>query len=291
MYYLNSYLESITTLVLLIKSKLPNIIIKDINDLKLGYLSLLKIIQPKVWHPSEGDDVYLYDTKLIKLLSDHHNEDPCPLTDKGAIIEIADHHAMETALSEIEKGFKLIHQGDEKFYSLAKTVTNTIYYARTKGKEGGGSVSSAIGTLWCANRKNWEINDLAEFIVHETTHTLVFLDELRFSHYVSLSELSNKDNYALSSVLKIKRPLDKVFHSLIVAFEILSLREDWLGHPESPKIHPPSSEIYRNCINTIISLRDVCKDKNLVTKRVVDLVDKVQQHLETKFSHFAKKIA
>jgi hypothetical protein len=59
MYYLNSYLESITTLVLLIKSKLPNIIIKDINDLKLGYLSLLKIIQPKVWHPSEGDDVYL----------------------------------------------------------------------------------------------------------------------------------------------------------------------------------------------------------------------------------------
>jgi hypothetical protein len=290
MYYLTGYSEVIKTLLVLIKSKIKDFHIKDEKDLKNGYISFLNAIQPEVWHPSIADECYLFDNAIISELVAHYVDDPSPLTDKAANIEVTHHRNVELALAEIEKGFVFLKQCDPLSYKTIKIFMNTIFYARSR-VEGGGSVSSAIGVLWCANRKNWCIKDIVEFLLHEATHTFVFLDELRFGHYISLDELAKEENYALSAVLKIKRPIDKVFHSLIVAFEILSLREHWLGHPSLSKVHPSSSSIYENCFNTIQSVKAVIARKELFTDRAVDLLARVEHNLLEKFSDLKRLCA
>jgi hypothetical protein len=53
---------------------------------------------------------------------------------------------------------------------------------------------------------------------------LLLIDERVHGHYVSYAKLADKRNYAHSAILKCNRPLDKVFHSLVVATELLASR-------------------------------------------------------------------
>src|SRR5262249_55492024 len=46
--------------------------------------------------------------------------------------------------------------------------------------------------------------------------------------------------WARSAILNVARPLDKVLHSVVVATEILLLRDQCLGHPIRPAVHPPT---------------------------------------------------
>jgi hypothetical protein len=127
-------------------------------------------------------------------------------------------------------------------------------------------------------KRNWTEMDIAEFLVHELTHNLLFLDELCYDHYIDIPSITQKENYAKSSILGINRPLDKAFHSLLVTHELLSYRQE-AGEPEHLHAHPSSAKIFPACRETISSIKYVTSRKNLVTPRFFYILDKIEKSL------------
>jgi len=276
MLYLLGLEENLKTIYILSKPYADG----DINSeeqLKESYLSFLSKIQPNTWHPKKEDGLFVFDKTIIETLIKNHESDDF-LTDFETNISLASDSSVKTALSKVDEAKNYIKSKHEDLFTLFILAINSIFYARSS-EQGGGSVSSAIGAIWCCNRKSWGMNDTVEFIIHELTHNLIFLDELRYKHYLSLSSLAGQENFVTSAILKIPRPLDKVFHSLLVATEILAHRHYWLGEPINPIVHPESAQIHSNCVLTLSEINSLISKKELVTNRFKELLTRTEEML------------
>jgi hypothetical protein len=269
MLYLLGLEENLKTIYMLSKPYADGNINSE-EQLKKSYLSFLSKIQPNTWHPQKEDGLFVFDKKIIETLIKNHEADDF-LTDFETNISLASDASVRTALSKVDEATNHIKSKHEDLFSLFTLAINSIFYARSS-EQGGGSVSSAIGAIWCCNRKSWGLKDTVEFIIHELTHNLIFLDELRYKHYISLPSLAGQENFVTSAILKIPRPLDKVFHSLLVATEILAHRHYWLGEPINPIVHPSSKQIHSNCVLTLSEIKNLISKKELVTDRFKKLL-------------------
>lgn len=128
-------------------------------------------------------------------------------------------------------------------------------------------------------RHHWNQQDYIEFMIHEMTHTLLFLDERRYQHYRDYRLLSQKENFAVSAVLRKPRPLDKTIHSLMVAVEVLLYRHRIGSHVDAPGLHPNSNLMLESCKETIRSLERTPQLSLLVTDRVIELIQSSKEHL------------
>jgi hypothetical protein len=84
---------------------------------------------------------------------------------------------------------------------------------------------------------SWNVFDGVEGLLHELTHTLLMLDELRFSHYPDYQILKKPENLAKSAIRVEPRPLHSVVHSYVVAVEVLALRQRHAPADFSPHLH------------------------------------------------------
>ncbi len=75
-----------------------------------------------------------------------------------------------------------------------------------------------------------------------------------------------------------KRP--KVLHSLVVATEILLLRDRFLGHPQNPKLHPPSESVIEKTRNSVNSICDMSRFEKLLTPRALMLIESCSEKIE-----------
>lgn len=91
-------------------------------------------------------------------------------------------------------------------------------------------------------------------------------------HYKSYHEIIKKENFPWSAILNKPRPLDKVFHSIIVSLEVLLFREHYLGHPEKPFLHPPSNILLSQTKNSIRTIIENPRIENLLTERSRNLL-------------------
>lgn len=136
----------------------------------------------------------------------------------------------------------------------------------------GGSDSAAIGALFISRPESYSDRDLYEILVHEFSHTVMFLDELVEPHYADEQRMVHPDAYARAGISETLRPMDKVLHSLVVATEVLLHRERAIGHVDSTTIHPPTRRLLRNLGATIESIRAVDAREGLLAARGRDLV-------------------
>lgn len=169
---------------------------------------------------------------------------------------------------------------EPEFAELLSFVTKLVFSAKST-VAGGGSTSSAVGVMWADIRKTWSFQDITEFFVHELGHSLMFLDELRYRHYVSLRDAVDPRSFAMSAILETQRPLDKVLHSLVVATDVLLARERWLGHPANPKLHPPSPVMRAACLKTVDSILLNEASIGQLSARGVELVNLCRTKLDT----------
>lgn len=139
----------------------------------------------------------------------------------------------------------------------------------------GGTTSDAVGVIWANPRPEFAASDLAEFLVHELTHNFMFLDEWLYPHY-KYEIMHEERTWALSAILDRKRPIDKVLHSLIVAAEVVLLREQKFGEPSDPKAHPPSHQIRASIETTIEDLMRVQESTGVLADRALELIDTVR---------------
>jgi hypothetical protein len=164
------------------------------------------------------------------------------------------------------------------FAGLLELVVYTIFTAPSS-LAGGGSTSALIGCIWADLRAHWEDQDIQEFLIHETTHNLVFLDELCYGHYSDYAALSDVKNFAQSAILARPRPLDKVLHSILVSVEILVFREHLLGHPIRPFLHPPSEILLAQTAESVNSVLNNPGSRGLLTSRGHHLLEESQKVL------------
>ncbi len=261
----------------------------SLTDLKKALSLFLQKVQPDIpgWIPDPSDEkwgpAWIKDENVRGDLI-RHFQNKSTLNDRrqsevfmGAVANMPD---AEEVYSSLKVALESVERLDSGVATLIRLCVNSIFHSPSH-LAGGGSTSAAIGVIWANPRSHWTLGDRIEFLVHETTHQLMFLDELRYRHYASYSELSKEENYALSAILKKPRPLDKVIHSLVVATEVLLLRERLLGHPKTPRLHPTSPMIEEQCRKTIDSLLELFSSRpDLVTARARSLLELCANALE-----------
>ncbi|WP_254565987.1 HEXXH motif-containing putative peptide modification protein [Oscillatoria sp. HE19RPO] len=284
MFYLNGFESCIKTIFLLACSTEQKTI-NSIQELKKYYICFLNKYFSETPIPIHANlDKFCFDIERIKKISVKYQDDGI-LTDLKTKIDLNTPLAsMEEALSYVNKGQILLNQVNPSLGTIFDLVIHTLFYVRSPNS-GGGTISDAPGFIWCAIKRNWTDMDIAEFLVHELTHNLVFLDELCYQHYTDMVQLGDKKHYAKSSILNKERPLDKAFHSLVVAHEVLRYRQE-AGEPNNPHVHPPSEQMLSASLATIKSIKSVIDNTDLVQPRFCELLAKV----EASFSQLEKSL-
>lgn len=119
----------------------------------------------------------------------------------------------------------------------------------------GGSTSNCIGLIWLTILAQLNHQDIMEILIHELTHTLVFIDELNHKHFI-YQDIAKKYTWAQSAILDKNRPMDKVIHSIIVATEILYARKLLFSNTHKFNVHPESSLIKESLLASIKSVKE-----------------------------------
>ncbi len=227
----------------------------DAATLRQAYLQFLRSEQPEVPRRGVAGPSIRSDAGSETELSEFFRID-CPLNDKDQteVIEASAENPMRAANSEFLEDFLDGASLDPGHRDLFRLVVTDVFTGRSRIAKGG-SASGAIGVIWLNEPMKYQKTDLVELLTHELAHQLMFLDEKRHVHYLDYLRVAQKDHYARSAILSEYRPLDKVLHSLVVAAEVVRMREA-RGLGEAPsQVHPGSAEIRRRMAESTASIR------------------------------------
>jgi hypothetical protein len=246
------------------------------KDLKIAYKSFLATSQPRVPHYTDTRMEFLYKPKDIDRLLNLFEEEST-LDDFKQIFD-EDRLEHKIPIDNVEKCLAHMQAINSDFFDLLNLVINIIFSAPSS-IAGGGSTSAAVGCIWANTREYWTQQDILEFLVHETTHNLAFLDELCQTHYRDYTDLPKEENFSWSAILNKQRPLDKVLHSIIVSTEVLLFRKDHFGHSSKTFLHPPTKVMFDQTKSSIEHLKKNPRVSGLLSSRALELIEKCEQHL------------
>lgn len=274
MYYLYGGKCFIGSVYALVAGRHPEI--SDESQLRSAYLEFSRSVGGDCVAPSEHDERYCFDPDRIEKLIGKFTE-KSRLTDIVADVQKTPEEARVAAMRRVTDGIARINAIDPDLHDVFNFAIHTLFYHRSN-ESSGGSVSSSPGVIWCGPRTNWSDDDMAEFLVHELAHNMLFIDERRYQHYIDFDEIAKPENYAISAVLNKPRPLDKVLHSLVVAHELLSFREamgDNEGHGRVA--HPETKRLFSSYLDSLESVRDLLARKDLVSDRAKEIVESLSR--------------
>ena len=138
-----------------------------------------------------------------------------------------------------EEGLALVPTLNEDLARAIDFLIGSIAFAKRE-HFGGGSISSAIGTIWLAPSSEWTPIDYAENVVHEYVHQCLFLDEMVNTIFSRPApRMAEPDALVSSAILRQKRGYDRSYHSAFVAF-VLAQFYWWLGERETAMGYMPS---------------------------------------------------
>ncbi|WP_048993324.1 aKG-HExxH-type peptide beta-hydroxylase [Klebsiella pneumoniae] len=255
--------------------------VKNTDDLRPFYLKFIQKHQP--YQPvNVGEDIIVVDDKKINALKNAYQ--PGELDDLNQLKMIGGRHSTERyrELSElVRKGYIQLSSSNSDVKLIFDLVIHTIFFRQSTHElttsSFGGSSSTAIGSIWISGHGNLTPHDVAEFLLHELTHHLLFIDE-RCHEQFNYQEIIKPENYSMSALLGKRRPLDKVVHSILVSHEILNARRNYL-ESDMVTIHPATDVLKRNTINSITETLAMKNLEHLVTKRTRDFLLKAQDNL------------
>ena len=256
--------------------------ILKMSDLKPAYVRFLKSIHPEF--QIELREMVVRDQELIeqfgKAFSKSEIDD---LQQEKMVGETMDLELLEENIALLSKAIAELNTYNPELCELLKLATHTIILCHSSRNQAGfrahgGTTSRCIGLIWLSIQPTMCTRDVIEMLIHELTHTLVFLDELNKEQF-NYDTMMKEPYWALSSILKLKRPMDKVVHSVIVSTELLYARRNYLPPTDETKlVHPDSTKLASNIENSISSvlnhplLNEVCK------QRAIELMINARNH-------------
>lgn len=277
-----SFNEQMENIICLMTRKYPENIknVKNSHDLKKLYYSYLESLQKRKIESNDDGLILTSFDKALKISKDF-NGGSGTLDDfnQKNSIELKPIENINERKAQLKKALAYLANVHSEYYSLLSfLITNVFLFPSNVAV--GGSSSTAVGTIWANLKDKFSTTDVAEFFVHELTHNCIFIDEHRYGHY-DYQIISDQSTWATSAVLLINRPLDKVLHSIIVSLEIILFRENVIGHPDQPKIHPPTDILLNQIVKSLESIRfTAAQFSNALSKRSYDLLDNVELNLK-----------
>ncbi|OGQ47496.1 MAG: hypothetical protein A3I05_02355 [Deltaproteobacteria bacterium RIFCSPLOWO2_02_FULL_44_10] len=256
--------------------------ITDTNSLKHYYLNFLSVHQPH--QPINRSSIFFITDEEIsnKLKKAYHSSGLNDLNQQGVLGQSMAPDERSQLIDLVGNGYEHLSRANPKLKALFDLVIHSIFFVKShKGKLGaisfGGSSSTAMGTIWISGHGNLTKHDIAEFLLHELTHHLLFVAERCIAQF-KYTEMILPENFAQSAILNRKRPLDKVVHSVAVSTEILLARRSFLP-PVEIIIHPDSQTLEKQ---TLFAIDDVFKLKKLekvLTPWTIDLLHRCKAAL------------
>lgn len=166
------------------------------------------------------------------------------------------------------EGWRHLLANDRVLGSIAETVVGTVFVT---GADWTGSMSESrnVGTLWIMPGRNWRVEEVAEAYLHELTHTLLFLDERRYGHFLPAAA----NHRVRSAIRQDLREYAAVVHSVLVAAELLAWR-DTHKTPDSAccRLHGPTAELLNRARSAYSQVVAEDASADLLTQRMKELV-------------------
>lgn len=174
----------------------------------------------------------------------------------------------EAAIELQLAGLNLISEMSPLIHSL---VVGHLAYAfgGSTGKYGSISSRRSLSTTWIDPDPEWTPWDLAETLIHEATHTILLLDEMRFSHYKNSAE----DVFCTTAILGVSRPYPTVFHSAVVANEILMWRR-LVGSDGAASAHGSTATLEGRLGRSLDELRSCANQVQAPSERLTLLLSR-----------------
>ncbi len=259
-------------------------------DLKEEFRKYLNSFQKTKWTKSDSAHFEMSEkNKIIDCISNYKSDSSLNDLHQETVIDLQslfmDDYLIKANLNKtmIENSIEQLNQYDENLKTLIDLTIFELFYAASS-KAFGGSSSTAIGLIWTNFQEHHTLREGCEFLVHEMAHNLLFIDERRHVHYLDFDEIADPNNFFQSAILKKRRPLDKVIHSLVVAYEVISFRQSHFLGDSATLIHPSTEILKKQVKATIQDLRDG-QYEALVTQRVIDLVESISLKIEKGHSY------
>ncbi|MFJ9771833.1 aKG-HExxH-type peptide beta-hydroxylase [Kitasatospora sp. NPDC101157] len=189
-------------------------------DLPVAYRKVVSAFRPL---PVEGEGIavhfkdsewgtYLIENRVFENVFEGLEDTPTDLRDKWTRdFSIAQLHTRDTA-PDLGALVDLV-------------VTDVVFFSSTN--KGGGTGSILPGLVSMSPGDDWRPHDFAESLVHETVHLNVFLEHMVYGMYTLPAKELEADEHRVVSAVKFGqlRPLDKAFHSAVVAPPLM-----WMQH-------------------------------------------------------------
>lgn len=247
--------------------------IADAQSLRAGLGDFYDAVQPSV--PRQGGEKPSYiltgesHRQLVELF-----DAPSGVDDVGYTVTrtTASQEALTAQSQRVDEARSLLLRESQEHAQIFELVFDSLFFALSP-EVAGGTTSHALGILWANPHPTWSDSDLVEFLIHEMTHTLIFLDEWRHGHYTDVEAIAERSNWALSAIRGNIRPLDKALHSLIVAVEMAMFRgeaDQWLL---SPVLHPPTDQLLRGAIECAEAILVSPARDAIMTPRAIELTE------------------
>jgi hypothetical protein len=190
-----------------------------------------------------------------------------------------DRPRIEAEAAHAEQQYRAFQAKDPAFWKVFDLYVEHVACIDSKFSPGG-TISTALGVIYLSNPRKRSALGLYELYVHECTHLMMFVDQMRRRHYRDFEAIAKKENYCVSAIYEMDRPLDKVLHSLVVATELVLHREHVLGHHDDTSVHPSTEKLVASSLVTARELLEQQARRQLLAPRGVWLVERCREHLE-----------
>ncbi|EKD70715.1 MAG: hypothetical protein ACD_46C00429G0008 [uncultured bacterium] len=273
MYRLLSSQVIINNVVTLTFPYIENSFNLDQNALKKAYRKYLKHIQPHCPYP-DNNQLFYSDITTELNFTDYFSDEEFDVKEIERKINVNEvlYKDAEDRKKVLENALSYLEKTDPMFSELFCLIMNTVFCTATK-KLGGTSVNPRfIGVMCAYHDMTAEEQAVPELLIHEFTHNVLFLDELRYGHY-HYEKLYDPNLYldAVDRGVKFKFPLNRCLHSLIVSAEILLARNAYIGHAPKVTQHLTSSKILERSKNYVQIIRQNKDFNQIMTDRSREL--------------------
>lgn len=226
------------------------------TTIKNAYRQYLTSIQPHC--PKTMEETLFYaDTETEQHFDDYFLKNHNEFTNPKLVVDINNvlYPDAEVRKSALENCLENLKATDPVFVDVFKLVMNTVFCTVSKNIGGTSVNPNYIGVMCAHYDMNAEEAALPELLIHEFTHNALFLDELRYKHfdYTLMNDPATHIDIEYAGI-PFKMSAHRCLHSIIVAVEVLKIRDELIGHTPRVSQHVETSaminrvKIYLNCM-------------------------------------------
>jgi len=281
MFFALGPIENLETLVSLVTPFAGDQPRQTPDEIRSAYLRFLRDRQPEVPFVGEDHLGIVDDERTTDRLAQLFGLEDTPVGKASGYEEGRDPEESLPGWKRdlVAGGIDDCRQLDPTLGAMLDLVTDSVFATANSLAAGSMTTGKALGVIWIDPLKGWSNFDCVEGLVHEMTHTLLMLDELRYVHYPDYPELKKAENLARSAIRSEARPLNAVVHSYVVAVELLALRARHRPQGFVPRLHAESGELRTKTERARESMLGLDNFDELTTPRLVEVLERVDRLL------------